>query len=60
MGTFGATAAIEAALKLELLGRHGEFASVAEASNYLEYEVIRLRETLINYKDNIAASASQS
>lgn len=46
MGCFSATAAIEAALQLEIMGREAEFGQAEEALARLEMEVARLREEL--------------
>jgi CheY-like chemotaxis protein len=58
MGSFGATLAIAAALRLEMMGRNGEFAGAEEANAVLEHEVARLREALTAFIKEDAACAS--
>ena len=58
MGSFGAARAAEAALRLEIMGRDGEFAQVEEAGADLEHEVARLREALTTFIKEGAACAS--
>ncbi len=58
MGSFGAGRASEAAMRLEVMGRDGEFALAEEASAGLEHEVARLREALTTFIEEGAACAS--
>ncbi len=58
MGSFGATPASEAALRLEIMGRNCELAQAEEASAELEHEVARLREALTTFTEEGAACAS--
>jgi HPt (histidine-containing phosphotransfer) domain-containing protein len=58
MGSFGDDRASEAALRLEIMGRTGEFVQTEEALAELEYEVARLREALLEFTEEGAACAS--
>jgi two-component system, sensor histidine kinase and response regulator len=49
MGCFGAGCASEAAMRLEIMGRNGEFIRTDEAVGDLDREVARLREELTTY-----------
>jgi HPt (histidine-containing phosphotransfer) domain-containing protein len=51
MGNFGAGRASEAALRLEIMGRDGEFVQTEEAIADLEHEVPRLREALTTFTE---------
>ena len=57
MGIFGATAAVETAGRLEIMGRNGEFARAEQASADLEHEVARLREALMAFTQEGAPCA---
>jgi two-component system, sensor histidine kinase and response regulator len=58
MGSFGAGRASEAALRLEIMGRNGNFARAEESLADLEREVARLREALTPFTEEGAACAS--
>jgi CheY-like chemotaxis protein/HPt (histidine-containing phosphotransfer) domain-containing protein len=58
MGGFGDARASEAALRLEIIGRDGEFARAGEASANLELEVARLREALTTFAQERATFAT--
>ena len=46
VSNFGAAAASQAAMRLEVMGRNGDLSSVAEAIVTLEDEILRLHSTL--------------
>jgi len=58
LGGFGAKLAVEAALRLEIMGRDGEFTRAGEASEDLEHEVACLRETLTTFTEDLEVCAS--
>jgi two-component system sensor histidine kinase/response regulator len=55
MSNFGARRASEAALRLEVMGRNGEFIYAAEAVADLEHEVARLQGDLSTFIEDAAA-----
>ena len=59
LGCFAATSALEAAQRLEFMGKNGEFALAGEAREDLEHKVDRLREALMVFaqKDVVASVA---
>ena len=58
LGSFGAAQAAEAAHRLEIMGRTGDFVGVEEASADLEHKVARLRAVLTAFIEEGAACAS--
>jgi CheY-like chemotaxis protein len=58
MGSFGARSAVDAALRLEIIGVSGDFSQVDQASANLEYEVTCLREALTSYVEEGAPCAN--
>jgi two-component system sensor histidine kinase/response regulator len=58
MGSFGAGRASASALRLEIMGRDGEFVGAEEAIADLEHEVARLRGALMTFTEEGAACAS--
>jgi two-component system sensor histidine kinase/response regulator len=58
MGSFVADRASAAALRLEIMGRTGEFVGAEEAITDLEHEVARLRGALMTFTEEGAACAS--
>jgi signal transduction histidine kinase/CheY-like chemotaxis protein/HPt (histidine-containing phosphotransfer) domain-containing protein len=58
LGSFGAGRATEAALRLEIMGRSGEFVQPEEALAALEHEVARLREALAAFTEETVPCAS--
>ena len=58
MGSFGDSRATAAALRLEIMGHHGEFADAVEAGTDLENEVVRLRAALMTFLEESAVCVS--
>ncbi len=58
IGSFGDDRATQAALRLEIIGRDGDFVQTEQAVADLEHEVARLRETLATCTQGIAACVS--
>jgi signal transduction histidine kinase/CheY-like chemotaxis protein/HPt (histidine-containing phosphotransfer) domain-containing protein/streptogramin lyase len=58
MGSFAASAAMEAASRLETMGRDGVFQGIGHVSADLEHEVARLRDALAAFTKESAACAS--
>ncbi|WP_162136275.1 hybrid sensor histidine kinase/response regulator [Zavarzinella formosa] len=58
MGSFGDDRATEAARRLELMGRAGEFSQFGKAVDELDHEVARLREALTKFIEEGAGCAS--
>ena len=58
MGSFAARRASEAALRLEIMGRNGEFVQTEERISELEHEVARLRESLAIFREEGVLCAS--
>ena len=54
VGNFGARSAFEAALRLEVMGRDGDFAKAAEACVELEKEIARLERALAALREGAA------
>ncbi len=54
VGNFGARSASEAALRLEVMGRDGDFAKAAEACVELEKEIARLERALAALREGAA------
>ncbi len=58
MGSFGAARASQAAQRLEIMGRNGEYDRTREALNDLEREVARLRDALSAFHERETACVS--
>jgi CheY-like chemotaxis protein/HPt (histidine-containing phosphotransfer) domain-containing protein len=59
VGTFGAKGAQDAALRLEVMGRDGDFTNIEEAYNKLEKEITRLGDALVAFREEAVLGTSQ-